>query len=145
MYCCLNISAREPGAGVLIRALEPCYGIELMRRNRNLAAEKNIKELTNGPSKLCLAMEITKNGFNEVDLTSSEDMWLQDDLSAELVAASSEIVSEKFEIVSAKRVGIDYAGDEAINKLYRFYVKGNRFVSVKAKPEVVIDADTDKK
>lgn len=144
MYCCLNISAREPGAGVLIRALEPCYGIPLMRHKRKLSADKNIKELTNGPSKLCLAMAITKNDFNEVDLTVSENMWLQDDLSNELKAGICEQEPiEKLEIVSAKRIGIDYAGEEAINKLFRFYVRGNKFVSVKAKPEVVVTSQQD--
>lgn len=146
MYCCLNISAREPGAGVLIRALEPCYGNALMYENRKLGVDKNMKELTNGPSKLCQAMAITKSSFNEVDLATSEDMWLQDELSDELKAITSSSEQHltatttltSIEIVSGKRVGIEYAGEEAINKLYRFYVKGNKCVSVKAKPEVTL-------
>lgn len=145
MYCCLNISAKEPGAGVLIRALEPCYGSSLMRLNRSLSTDKKLKELANGPSKLCIAMAITKNTFNQVDLSTSEEMWLQDELSEQLAANDDEIccsgsdINTKIEIVAAKRIGIDYAGEEAINKLYRFYVRGNKFVSVKSKLETICD------
>lgn len=143
MYCCLNISAREPGAGVLIRALEPVYGVELMKKHRNLSAassNKHPKELTNGPSKLCLAMMITKSLFNQVDLALSDALWLQNDLIVDkLEQLDKTNNSLPFKIVSAKRVGIDYAGEEAINKLYRFYIKDCKFVSIKAKEEIVDD------
>lgn len=134
MYCCLNISAKEPGAGVLIRALEPVYGLGHMRKNRNLSQEKKEWELANGPSKLCIAMNISKKLFDQVDLASSSDMWLQD---------GSNILSivpvDESNVVKAKRIGIDYAGEEAINQLYRFYVSGSKFVSVRSKEEVQID------
>ena len=90
-------------------------------------------------------MAITKNTFNQVDLSTSEDMWLQDELSEQLAANDDEICcsgsdnNTKIEIVAAKRIGIDYAGEEAINKLYRFYVRGNKFVSVKSKLETICD------
>ena len=127
LYCCLNISSKEPGAAVLIRALEPVYGVEHMKANRNLSHEK-LKDLSNGPSKLCVAMNITKDLFNQVDLSVSKFLWLQNNL-----LLSEEINQPK--TVSAKRIGIDYAGEEAINKLYRFYLKDNKFVSVKSKEE----------
>ena len=87
-------------------------------------------------------MSITKNTFNQVDLSTSEEMWLQDELSEQLAANDDEICNNnntKIEIVAAKRIGIDYAGEEAINKLYRFYVRGNQFVSVKSKLETICD------
>ncbi|CAG9857748.1 unnamed protein product [Phyllotreta striolata] len=68
MYHCFNISSRESGAAVLLRALEPFQGVEIMekfRSNRNKskqAVRKKIKtsKLCDGPSKLCISFDITK-------------------------------------------------------------------------------------
>jgi DNA-3-methyladenine glycosylase len=68
MYCCLNISSQEPGAAVLIRGLEPVHGIDQMRLKRKLDDVKATKLVANGPSKLCMALGITKRLFNQVDL-----------------------------------------------------------------------------
>jgi DNA-3-methyladenine glycosylase len=59
MYWCFNAVTRERGHGaaVLVRAVHPTFGIELMRRRR--PGVKRDRELTNGPGKLCLAMGIT--------------------------------------------------------------------------------------
>jgi len=134
IYCCLNISSREPGAGVLVRALEPIFGIEEMKSNRKIQiTPKTTKTLTNGPSKLCISMNITKNLFNEVDLASSSDLFLAEHRSDYFMNKSS---SSELKIVQAKRIGIDYSGEEAMNQLYRFYIKDNKFVSVKSKEEI---------
>ena len=60
MYWCVNAVTREEGHGsaVLIRAVEPTKGIELMRRRRPKA--RNDAMLTNGPSKLCAAFDIDR-------------------------------------------------------------------------------------
>ena len=137
MYCCLNISSKEAGGAVLIRAIEPISGIESMKLNRDNPNSKkslNLKDLTSGPSKLCLAMKITKNEFNQVDLCKSDMLWLQSSLNH-----SKHDVSHDLKIIVSKRIGIDWAGEEAINKLYRFYVKNNIFVSVKCKQEIEYD------
>jgi DNA-3-methyladenine glycosylase len=134
IYCCLNVSSQEPGAGVLIRALEPVHGFDQMRLLRNLDETKNAKHLANGPSKLCIAMNITKNLFNQIDLAKSKDMWLQEPISAEIKTADK----SDLKIVSCKRIGIDYAGEEAMNKLYRFYIQNNVHVSVKSKSEIIL-------
>ncbi|MFL0248883.1 DNA-3-methyladenine glycosylase [Clostridium neuense] len=123
LYYCMNVVAmkKDIPEGVLIRAIEPTEGIETMseRRFEKAYSELNkyqVKNLTNGPSKLCLAMDITKKQ-NEMDLCGDELYF-------------EELKNEPFEIVEAKRVGIDYA-EEAKDYLWRFYIKGNRYVSVK--------------
>jgi DNA-3-methyladenine glycosylase len=157
MYCCLNISSREAGGAVLVRALEPIVGIDAMSQYRYNNQEqtdkkKMLKNLTSGPSKLCLAMNITKSLFDQADLANSVEMWLQEKISlgednsfdpsqcSSYFASSSRLYHDcnKTEIVNAKRINIDYAGEEAINKLYRFYIKSNPFVSIKCKEKLTL-------
>lgn len=123
MYYCFNIVTREVGIpqAVLIRAVEPIEGFELMAQNRfNKSYEQlnksQIITLTNGPGKLCNALVINKSQ-NGVDLCSNKLYVLEDQ-------------KEDFDIISSKRVGIDYA-EEAKNYLWRFYIKDNKYVSVK--------------
>jgi DNA-3-methyladenine glycosylase len=119
LYWCFNITAGAvPGKpeAVLIRALEPVAGEALMAKRRG-AAEGKMANLTNGPSKLCMAMGISKLQ-NKTDLTAPP-LYLD-----------CALPLPKEEIVETTRVGIDYAG-EWKNKAWRFYIKYNRFVSVK--------------
>ncbi len=116
MYFQFNVVAGEidtPHA-ILIRAVEPLENIELMRRRRGKMADKN---LTSGPGKLCIALDIDRQ-FNNADLTENE-IWLEE--------------GEKFStenVVCGKRIGIDYA-EEYAEKPWRFWVKDNPFVSKK--------------
>lgn len=119
LYYCFNVTVGDvPGKpeAVLIRALEPVAGQKIMAKRRNLTKGKVIG-LTNGPSKLCMAMGISKLQ-NKMDLCSPP-LYIEDAPS----------VSED-DIVEATRVGVDYAGAWK-NKSWRFYMKGNDFVSVK--------------
>lgn len=114
VYYCMNIVTNQecqPEA-VLIRALEPIEGLELMQRRR---ATDTIANLCSGPGKLCAAMGISK-AQNEMDLCG-ETMYL---LSGE------EIQPEN--IVATPRINIDYA-QEAREYLWRFIIKDNSFVS----------------
>ncbi len=119
LYYCFNLTAGiEPGKpeAVLLRALEPTEGEDIMAKRRKIEAGK-VTNLTNGPSRLCMAMGISKIQ-NKLDLT-----------------ASPLYINEAFpvpqeEIVETTRVGVDYAGDWK-NKRWRFYIKGNKFVSKK--------------
>ncbi len=98
---------------VLVRALEPAEGIELMRRRRHGQPDPN---LTNGPGKLCLALGI--NGtFDRADLLGDR-VWIEEGERRIGPAA----------IASGPRIGIDYAG-EWTNKPWRFWIKNNPFVS----------------
>ena len=134
-YCCLNISSKDSGGGVLIRALEPVYGTEMMNNNRfkkrGSSNPNNTKNITNGPSKLCQALQITKILFNQINLNYQTNslLWLQNDFTLN----EKELV--KFQIVKTKRVGLNanVIGNEACNYLYRFFIKDNPFVSVKSK------------
>lgn len=113
MHYCFNVVTGEVGKGsaVLIRALEPLEGIEVMKKNRK---KEEILLLTNGPAKLCQAFKIDKK-FNGIDLKKSDEIF---------IAYSDE---EDFEIVQTKRIGINKSKD----KLLRFCIKNSSFVSKK--------------
>jgi len=117
----MNVIAGEKGIpnAVLIRATEPIEGLELIKKNRNLPKlSSSGKELTNGPGKLCKAMQIDKC-FNGYDVVNGKELYIVED--------SKET---KFEVHTTKRVNIDYAG-EYVHKLWRFYILKNIYVSVK--------------
>jgi DNA-3-methyladenine glycosylase len=119
MYYCVNITAGcIPGKpeAVLIRALEPVEGEAVMVKRRGGLPAK-ITNLTNGPGRLCMAMGISKLQ-NKADVTV-QPFYVQDAPSVELA-----------DIVETTRIGVDYAGEWKENP-WRFYIKGNRFVSVK--------------
>ncbi|MDP3024060.1 MAG: DNA-3-methyladenine glycosylase [candidate division Zixibacteria bacterium] len=110
MYYCLNVITERKGfpAGVLIRALEPKNGIEIMRKKRK---KEKIEDLTSGPGKLCQAMGVDKS-LNGADLIG-KTIYVED---------RNEAVGK---IVSTNRIGID----EGKEKKWRFYLRDNRFVS----------------
>lgn len=126
MYECFNVITKEKGSpeGILIRAVEPIDGLEQIAQNRFLKSydtltAKEIKNLTNGPSKLCIALEINKKVHNFMDLVSSKELYIED----------GDIINSS-DIVETTRIGIDYA-EEAVDFPWRFYVKNNIYVSKK--------------
>lgn len=116
VHNCVNISSRGEGAAVLIRALEPVDGVEMMRQLRKKTIGKE-HELCKGPGNLCKALNITKD-CNKVDLTAHDDIWV------ELGQPTS-----TDEVLSSSRIGVDYAGPEWSAKLLRFFVKDCQAVS----------------
>jgi DNA-3-methyladenine glycosylase len=116
MYNCINFTvgavAGKPEA-VLVRALEPVQGMELMAKRRG-DPEKQVN-LTNGPGRLCMALGISRLQ-NTLDLTVSP-LCVED---------APEVPPE--DVVASKRVGVEYAG-EWRNVPWRFYIKNNPFVS----------------
>ncbi len=109
MYNCLNIVTEKEGypAAVLIRSIEPIKGVELMMKNRNSNISK-IKNLTNGPGKLCQALSLNKEQNNLDITTKKNNIWIENS-------------SQKYKIKKSPRVGIDYAG-EYKDKLWRFWI-----------------------
>ncbi|WP_033168104.1 DNA-3-methyladenine glycosylase [Clostridium sp. KNHs205] len=118
MYNCMNIVANKENIPevVLLRALEPLEGIDIMEKRRK---NTKFKMLLNGPGKLCQGMGITKEHYG-LDLCNSK-LYLEEPKK-----------SEKIEIETSKRINIDYAG-EAKDYLWRFTIKNNPYVSVKVK------------
>ncbi len=121
MYNCMNIVTGEEGEGaaILIRALEPVGEIEDIALNRykkglKELSKRQIRNLTNGPGKLCKALDITKNNYGD-DLTG-DDLFLLDD---------GYIPSD---IGVSQRINIDYA-EEAKDFEWRFFIEGNPYVS----------------
>lgn len=111
---CLNVTTERigiPGA-VLIRAIEPLQGLDAMTRNHCLTSD-DVRDITNGPGKLCKAMKITRE-LNGIDLTRRGVLQIcESDL------------NYLFKIRAASRVGVT----KAYRRLWRFYADGNRFVS----------------
>jgi DNA-3-methyladenine glycosylase len=112
MYECLNFVAEEEGkAGcVLIRALEPLAGVNIMRRRR--PAAKRLEDLASGPGKLTLALGITRKQNGE-DLTRSP------------LHVRERRIEPPFDVAVTPRIGITHCADWPL----RFLIAGNRFVS----------------
>lgn len=119
---CLNVVTQKENMpeAVLIRALKPFEGIELMgkRRNIDLSDDKRSKfiNLTNGPSKLCQAFDIDTS-LNGVDLCGTE-----------LYITLKSPLDFNQRIEASPRINIDYA-EEYKDKLWRFFFKDNEYVS----------------
>lgn len=111
MYYCFNTITAPVGIpeAVLIRALEPVDGLDIMSRRRGT---NDIKNLTNGPGKLCTAM-----GFNKIDNKV--------DLLGDHIYIVDDGIEHNSEIVQTTRIGIKLAAGE----LLRFYLKESSFVS----------------
>jgi DNA-3-methyladenine glycosylase len=99
---------------ILVRALEPVEGIEIMRERRHAHPDHN---LTSGPGKLCIAMGIDRE-LDGADLSGNR-VWLE----------HFEALSPR-KIAKGPRIGIDYA-QEWITKPWRFWIKNNSYVSRK--------------
>jgi len=124
MHFCSNIVTEDEGKGraVLLRAIEPIEGIDKMKKNRKIKItgttnpedKKSIKELANGPAKLCQAFELARKE-NGTDLLGNE-IYISD--------GGAEINST---IITTTRIGIT----TGVEKKWRYYIKGNSFVSKK--------------
>jgi DNA-3-methyladenine glycosylase len=114
MHWCFNAVTKEHGhpSAVLVRALEPLEGIDLMRRRRPKAMTDG--NLTNGPGKLCAALGIDSRhnglGLQRPPLLIRRGTTYADD-----------------EIVTGSRIGVTKAADWPL----RWYVRGSDYVSVR--------------
>lgn len=131
-YNCINVVTGPTGVGeaVLIRALEPTDGIDLMAHRRNEAFKtgferyrnntidpttpNGFRNLCNGPGKLTIALGINRTEHNFTSLITGP------------ISIKPRVLTD-FEMVTTTRIGITQGADLP----YRFYVKENRFVSKK--------------
>lgn len=111
-YYCFNVVTGPEGTGeaVLVRAVEPVAGIEIMHKNRG--GNCRLINLANGPGKLCIAYGINKS-FNGHNLSAYPLYLLGPDKHRE------------FEIKSTRRIGISAGKD----KLLRFIMSGSNYLS----------------
>ena len=121
-HYCLNVSCEPEGqAGcILFRALEPLSGVKKMARNRGIEpgdfeiSDKNLRNLTSGPGRLCQAFSITRERDNGTDLTlTSSNLLIYDD------------GFHPSGIRMSPRIGITKASDLPL----RYFLAGNSFVS----------------
>jgi DNA-3-methyladenine glycosylase len=118
MHFCANVVTGKEGIGeaVLIRAVEPLAGIEVMTKSRcgsNTSLNlKSLINLTNGPAKLCEAFSIAREE-NGIDLTYSEI----------IITSGTSIPSKS--IGRSSRIGIR----SGLEKRWRFFIKENSWVS----------------
>jgi DNA-3-methyladenine glycosylase len=107
----VNVTSEEPGvgAGVLLRALEPLEGIEMMQRFRKTT---RIRDIARGPGRLAQAMHIDKR-YDGVDLCAGEALWLG--------TAARRIGP----ICSSTRIGLT----REVHRKRRFFESGNPCVS----------------
>lgn len=116
IYLCFNVVGGVDGSpeGVFLRAVKPCDGVDLMARNRGMILdERNIRRIANGPSKLCIAFNITRE-LNGVDI-----------ITGPLYFTSGECIDE---VTASRRIGVDYAGKGA-EYPWRFLIRDSEFVS----------------
>lgn len=120
MYYCVNVvtGPRTHPQAILIRALEPIAGIDVMRARLG-GAHSPTESLCRGPGKLCLAMGITKDLYGE-------------DLRGEKLYLVPGRRRKGEEVIQTPRINIAYA-EEFVEKHWRFCLAGNRAVSGPAK------------
>ena len=108
---CFNLASEKDGrgAGVLVRALQPVEGLDLMRRRRDVEAER---DLCRGPGRLCQAMAIDRS-FDGADLATDRRLWLARD------------GRKSAGIRLSTRIGVTRGAEHRL----RFYVGGNPYVS----------------
>jgi DNA-3-methyladenine glycosylase len=107
----MNVSSEEPGvgAGVLLRALEPLDGLDIMKRSRRTTSVLN---LARGPGRLAQAMRIDKQ-YDGADLCAIGTLWL------------GTAVRPTGKIGSSARIGIT----RNVHSKWRFYERGSPYVS----------------
>lgn len=117
MYECLNLVCEPEGqpGSVLLRALEPVAGLEIMQRRRPAARKPD--DLASGPGKLTVALAITRLQ-NEADVTRGS------------LVVREPAKPRPVEIAVSPRIGITQCADLPL----RFFILGNRFVSANRKP-----------
>lgn len=112
----LNVVTSVEGQphAILIRAIEPTMGRDIMQARRNMEVVK--PTITSGPGSVAKALGISRK-INGISL-QSDTLWIED----------RGLTFRDEQIAAVSRIGVAYAGQDALLP-YRFYVKGNIYVS----------------
>lgn len=112
MHHCLNVVCGEEGfgSGVLIRAVEPLDGMDIIEKRRGMTG----RNVTNGPGKICAALDIDRH-FSGHDLAKPPVRLVQ------------KLTLPDGDVTIGTRIGIS----KAVHELRRFYITGNPYVSKK--------------
>lgn len=123
-HFCFNAVCQPKGIAeaVLIRAIEPTFGIEILKENRSVPRER---DLTNGPAKFCAAMQIDR-ALDGVDLCDAEGP-----LFIARNPKRDEFIKQNGPLITTTRIGITQATDWPL----RFYVDGSVYVSRRARKD----------
>ena len=124
VYWCVNAVCRPKGIAeaVLIRAVEPLAGMNLMREHRPVAHDK---QLTNGPGKLCTALAIDRT-LDGADLCDAQSpLWIARN------PEHKKLLLDKGPMITTTRIGITKAAHLPL----RFYLRGSTWVSKQARYE----------
>lgn len=113
----LNVSGEPAGTagGILIRAVEPLEGIELMKKHRDCS---DLLGLTRGPGRLAAAFQINRS-HDGIDLCAENKLWLGAITDEGAQRDAQRVIGETV------RIGITHAAEHVL----RFYEPGNPFVS----------------
>lgn len=113
---CLNFVTEAVGrpSAILIRAIEPLEGIELMQVRRGT---DRLLDLARGPARLCEALDIDRRHDGH-DLTLGQELWVTD---------GCELDGAPLTICKSPRIGVT----SAHGRLLRYFLKGSPFVSGK--------------
>ncbi len=116
MHFCCNVVTEEAGIGhaVLLRAVEPLEGLDVMARQRHLpfATEREKQNLCSGPAKLCEAFGIAR-AENGIDLCGDR-IWI-----------AEERASTKYRVDTSSRIGITQGKEHN----WRFFLRGSPYIS----------------
>jgi len=115
---CLNAVTEPAGtpSAVLIRAIEPMLGVELMQQRRGIDI---LRDLTRGPARLCEALAVDRT-YDGWDLTAGQELWIADDREPSI---------RPLRIAKSGRIGLS----SAQRRLLRFFVVDNPYVSGRTK------------
>lgn len=110
----ITTNVADKADAVLVRAIEPVVGLETIQQRRNITSV--VPRLTAGPGVVSQALGISREQYGEP--LSGDVIWIED--------RNVHLPEDK--IVSGKRIGVDYAGEDALLP-WRFFIKDNKWVS----------------
>ncbi len=122
---CMNIVTQSQGVGsaVLIRAVEPMEGMEIMSKLRNVRLDEaesfkatQLRSLTSGPGRLCQAISVDLQ-LDGIDLNNSEEVWFEPPPQA--------VLKKKWKATRSSRIGIS----KSVELPLRWFIDGHQMVS----------------